>query len=420
VKAGGRGGATAVLVIATLAQVAASLAQQGLIELVVYFRALDHLSLVSMGLLAAAPPLGTMLGMTPAGAAVDRHGVGGTALVGGLGMGLCIALVYLFTPGPVALLALLLAAMGACAAVTPMAGAAAVLVAFPPERRATAMGVRQSGVTLGAALGAALLPTLVAAWGLRDVILALALPIAVFGTALGRMAMGLGRPSPAAGDRGRPAAAGGARRPTLFAAVLPVAVVGALLAAGQYDTLAYAITYLHDDAALGLAAAGGVLAVAQVGGTLARIGVGVWTDRMRWRTGAAVALIAALGTAALVAFSLFPRAPLYAWAVRAFFLGMGAIGWNALLLQWAAERVEEGARATAMGVAGTGVFLGASVFPPLFGAVATAAASLAQAWRSVALLYALALAIVAWVLARERARAQASAPAATAAARGWR
>jgi MFS family permease len=405
--------AALVLVLATLGQMAASLAQQGLIELVVYFRALDHLSLVAMGALAAAPPLGTMLGMTPAGAIVDRDGVGRTALAGALGMAVCAALVFVWTPGPVALLAVLLVGVGAFGAVMPMAGAAAVLWAFGPEHRATAMGIRQSGVTLGAAVGAAVLPTLVATWGLRPVLFALAVPVALFGSLLARATWRLGGRLAGGHAAGRrPAARGGVAAPAALLGVLPVAAVGALLAAGQYDTLAYAITYLHTGAALGLAAAGGVLAVAQVGGTLARVGVGVVTDRLRLRTGQAIALVAGIGFVALVAFSLAGRAPLAVWLGLSFVLGMGAIGWNALLLTWAAERVEPALRATAMGVSGTGVFLGATIFPPVFGEVATATRSLPDAWRSVALLYGAALALVALLLAREPAPAREAAPVA--------
>ncbi len=384
-----------ILALATLAQMGSSLAQQGMIVLVVYFRTLDHLSLVAMGAVAAAPPLGTMLGMTPAGAAVDRGGVGRTALFGTLGMVVAVVLLFLATPGPVLLLVALLAALGVCAAVMPMAGAAAALWASRPEHRSTAMGIRQSGVTIGAAIAAATLPTLEAVWGLRLVILALALPVAVFGTLLARLTSTL-RAQAEAG----PAAGGRATRPAVrrtplgaLAPVLPVAVAGALLAAGQYDTLAYAITYLHVDAGLALATAGAVLAFAQVGGTLARVGVGVFADRTRLHTGHALMLMISLGLVSLSVFSAFPQAPLWVWLLLALALGMGAIGWNALVLQWAAERATPGAQATAMGICGTGVFLGATIFPPLFGAVSTAT-SLAMAWRSVALLYAIALALV--------------------------
>lgn len=380
-----------ILTVATLAQMGASLAQQGMIVLVVYFRTLDHLSLVAMGAVAAAPPLGTMLGMTPAGAAVDRAGVARAALVGTIGMASVVVLLFLATPGPVLLLAALLVALGVFAGVMPMAGAAAALWASRPENRATAMGIRQSGVTIGAGIAAAALPTLEAVWGLRLVILVLAVPIGVFGLLLARLTAGL----VARSEAGARIGARSAPRPTVrsLGPIVPVAVAGALLAAGQYDTLAYAITYLHVDAGLALATGGAVLALAQLGGTFARVGVGVFADRARLHTGHALAIMVSLGLVSLSVFSAFPRAPLWVWFTLAFALGMGAIGWNALLLQWAAERATAGFQATAMGISGTGVFLGATIFPPLFGAVSTAT-SLASAWRSVALLYAIALALV--------------------------
>jgi MFS family permease len=403
-----------ILALATLAQVGSSLAQQGMIVLVVYFRTLDHLSLVAMGAVAAAPPLGTMLGMTPAGAAVDRGGVGRTALFGTLGMVLVVILLYLATPGPVLLLAVLLVALGVFSAVMPMAGAAAALWASNPANRSTAMGIRQSGVTIGAAIAAAALPSLEAAWGLRLVILVLALPIAVFGTLLARLTAALGRrgemraspPEPQPREAPRPSM-------RTLGSVVPVAVAGCLLAAGQYDTLAYAITYLHVDAGLALATAGGVLALAQVGGTLSRVGIGLLADRARLHTGHALTLMISLGLVSLVVFSLFPQAPLWVWFVLAFSLGMGAIGWNALTLQWAAERAPAGVQGMAMGMSGTGVFLGATIFPPLFGVVSTAT-SLSTAWRSVALLYAIALLLVVVTVRRSGAHGRPAVDAAAA------
>ncbi len=409
---GRRPSANAILAIATLAQMGSSLAQQGMIVLVVYFRVLDHLSLVAMGALAAAPPLGTMLGMTPAGAAVDRGGVGRTALVGALGMVLVVVLLFLATPGPVLVLGALLALLGLFAAVMPMAGAAAAFWASRPENRSTAMGIRQSGVTIGAAIAAALLPTLEARWGLRDVILVLAVPIAVFGVMLARLTMRLDAPGHTSAGPGQ-ASAPPRRSLAQLLPVLPVAAAGALLAAGQYDTLAYTITYLHLDAGLALAAAGAVLATAQVGGTVARIGVGVFADHVRLHTGHALTLMVSLGLVSLTLFSLFPHAPLWVWFPLALALGMGAIGWNALTLQWAAERAGLGVQATAMGISGTGVFLGATLFPPLFGVVSTVT-SLAMAWRSVAFLYAIALIIVVVTVRRsgERGGGRSASPAA--------
>lgn len=403
------GGASPHLILsaATLAQLGASLAQQGVIVLIVYFRLLDHLSLVGMGAVAAAVPLGTMLGMIPAGAAVDRGGVARTALAGCLGLAVSAVCLFLATPGPLWALVVCLFGIGMFAAVMAMAGSGAVFAAFPPQRRATAMGIRQTGVTLGAGVAAALLPTLVATWGLKDVLVALGVPVTVFAVFLARVSAAIRQPVHA------PRGGAGHASTRSLVALAPIALVGTLLAAGQYDTLTYGITYLHADAALSLAAAGLVLAMAQVGGTLARIAVGMVRDRLGIDTGHAVAAVAIVGCASLIAFSTFPHAPLAAWWVLSFFLGVGAIGWNALVLTWAGERAAVGLQATAMGISGSGVFLGATVFPPLFGAVATATGSLPMAWRSVALLYALAVGLVFWQSRPRPGRtAEASAPVA--------
>jgi MFS family permease len=59
---------------------------------------------------------------------------------------------------------------------------------------------------------------------------------------------------------------------------------------------------------------------------------------------------------------------------------MGAIGWNALSLTWAAETVPPDQAGFAMGFVGTVVFLGSAFFPPILGAVIDATHHFRPAW----------------------------------------
>lgn len=81
-----------------------------------------------------------------------------------------------------------------------------------------------------------------------------------------------------------------------------------------------------------------------------------------------MALLGALGVG--LSPHLGGGVPLFVRALLYLVTGAGAIGWNALLLTWAGERVSPERSASAIALAGTSVFAGSAVFPPLFGLLA--------------------------------------------------
>lgn len=382
--------AYAILAGATLTQIGASFAQQGLAILAFAMGQADHMGLVGTGILAAAITLGMAISMLPSGAAADRLGIPGTALIGGLGVAALLVVVHWVVPGSVPLLIAALAAVGVFTALVPMSGSRAVILAFPPKVRGIAMGIRQAGVTVGAALAAAVLPHVETHWGLRGTLSGMGVPALVFAACLAAVAWWTLRQDLQGGT-------GHADRPAssdLLRAVhgaFPVAVIGGLLSGGQYVTLAYMIPYLHAGGE-SIFLAGLVLSLIQVGGTVGRVLFGAVSDRSGGERGPVVAWIAVLGCVGLLAVPVSVSLGAPGWLLDglAVVLGFGIVGWNALCLTWGAERADRSAQGTAMGMVGAVIFLGATIWPPVFGTLVTALHSYLSAWVFVALLYAVA------------------------------
>jgi predicted MFS family arabinose efflux permease len=105
--------------------------------------------------------------------------------------------------------------------------------------------------------------------------------------------------------------------------------------------------------------------------------------------------ITGVGVALAVALAFLPRATPMALMV-ALWLGLGAafVGWNALALTWAGERVAAAHAGSAMGLETSAVLFGATVSAPVFGAIVEWAGSYQAAWLTLAAVLALAFALL--------------------------
>lgn len=347
------------LSVATLAQVGLSLAQQGVGVLAFAFLRRYHLSLAGAGALVTVTSLGMVASMLIGGRIIDRRGPR-PVLLGSALMAAGAALLIGRVQDALQLdLALLL--LGIAIGAAPIAGARAIFVHFDGRLRATAMGVRQTGVPLGAALAAGLLPPLVVRLGPAGVFPPLALELLVLGLAFTLL---VGPVRATAHSQSAPS------RGSLRPLALP-ASVGFLLVAGQYDLLAFTIGHLTT-VGFPLWIAALSLTAAQLGGAGGRIAFGLLSDRIRSRP-RAIALAAALGALGIVVTAILPRTTPMPILILLFGLtGAGAVGWNALVLTWGAERVPPERSGTAIGLIGAAIFLGSAAFPPLFGWLAGA------------------------------------------------
>lgn len=382
------GNRAVLLSVATLSQFGASVMQQGTIVLGVFIAATYHLSLTQMGTVLASMTFGLMFSGLVNGPLVDQWGprrllFWGTIII------CAAALAIAASPSLGATIALFFIA-GLALGTVPLAGTKAVLMMWPRERRGMPMGFRQMGVPLGALAASLALPTLASRIGIRPVYVGFAAIVVVCG-----MAFCLALPP----QTSRPSRQEARRAPGEAKRVLIPAIVGFLLAWGQYTLITYTIPMLRSDGDT-LFVAGGLLAIAQVGGAAARLILGHISDRMGGQRARVMLGITLLGVALAIILALLPRdTPIALMALLWFGLGAAFVGWNALALTWAGERVTPAHAGSAMGIETSAVLSGATVSAPVFGAIVESTGSYSVAWLTLAVVLAVAAALL-WTQSR--------------------
>src|SRR5689334_14952530 len=276
-----------VLAVATFAQTAACAFVYGVPFLVPDLRDQFGLSLAAAGAFVAAPTAGLLATLILWGAAADRFGERKVMASGLLLAALAVGVVG-FTPAIGHGLVLALFVLGGAAAASVFAACGRMIMGwFPRTERGLAMGIRQTAQPLGVAVAGLVLPGLagrVGVFGAMVVPAALCLLSAL-------LVIGF------APDPARPAREPGAhtespyRTPVLWR----VHAASAMLVVPQFAVSAFALVYLVDARGWDAATAGRVLAVTQVGGAVARLAVGVWSDRVGSRVRPMRALAVAIG-----------------------------------------------------------------------------------------------------------------------------
>jgi MFS family permease len=346
----------------TLAQAAAAVMVHGPAFLIPVLHARSGMSLAEAGLVAAAPTIGVMLTLVAWGAVTDRHGERFVLLTGLAATAVAGAASAL--SGGTVLLATTLFLAGAAAASTNAASGRVVVGWFPAGRRGLAMGIRQMAQPVGVGVAAISIAVVADSSGVHA-----ALWVPTIACALAAAVTALVVVDPPRPDARGGAAANPYRSDGYLARIHGVSV---LLVVPQFLVWTFALVWLVQDRGWEPAAAGGVVAVAQVAGALGRIAVGHLSDvvgsrmrPLRWVALAAAATMALLGlTAALdlaVAVALVVVATLM------------TVADNGLAFTAVAERAGPHWSGRALGVQNTAQFLAASAVPPLAGLIVTQA-----------------------------------------------
>jgi MFS family permease len=369
-----------VLTLVTLAHGLGALSVLSVAPLSVFLLEALQLGRAQVGLLLPAVYLGGVLMSLPAGWLTDRLGVRLTLSGGLLVIGVFVVGAAFARSLPALLGAFVVAGFG-FSVLNPSTGKA-VIEWFPPRARGLAMGVKQTGLTLGGFTAALTLPPLALAVGWRHA-LATAGALAVLGAVLVLLVyrtpgLPIARPTswPRLAELGV-----FMRRP----GVLVVFVSGLALSTAQSSVLAYLALYAKETFAISAVAAGQVLALAQLGGTGSRLAWGAISDRFfggRRRPGVvASALLSALTYALLALGTALPTAVLIPVALLA---GAGAFGWVGLYFALVAEI--GGARYAGLltGVAVAFAWSGVLVGPPAFGLLLESTGSYAWPWLALA------------------------------------
>ena len=336
-----------------------------------------------------------------AGWLVDRIGVRRAVVIGSLVTGVFVGAVALAPSYGVMLLLLALSGLG-CGFIYPSA-VKAVMVWFPPQERATAIGVNQAAVNISGILGAALMPALALSVGWQaGFVVAAAMAFAVSGLAaavyrdppggVAAWAAGGASSTMCEIEQGLPCVTGdeqadrAAVRPGFLAVVrsrdiLLLGLAAMFLCMVEFAALAHLVLFLHIDWAYSVLAAAGLLAVCQVAGAVGKPLSGLVSDRLlgRRRKAPLLALAGLAGVACAILALLGPGHTWLLWTALVM-LGVGAVGWGGLFGTLAGETAGPAAAGAAAGVTAAIVNVGIFIGPLLFGLIVDRSGSYAPAW----------------------------------------
>ena len=359
-----------ILAAGTLAQASFSTASVGLPALAPAIRAHYRLSLSETGVVLAAIGIGMLFTLLPWGFAADRFDERVVIAVGLVGAGVAFGGAAK-TTGFGALVGALIAA-GALGASVNAASGRAIMGWFPPGELGVALGIRQTAIPIGGALGASLLPIL---GGTRPAFLALGgacMAGAIVATAFMRSSPAT-EPELELTDVGRPLHD---RRMWLLGGGT------ALFLTAQIGITGFVVLFLHDHRHVSTHAAAALLASINVLAIGARIGSGRISDRMQTRLRPLRVIGVALA-GATAAVAVLVDAPL-AVLVPAFAVaGVLSMAWNGLAFAAAAEAAGASRTGAALGFQQTLLGVVVAAAPPAFAAAAAASWRLAFALAAV-------------------------------------
>lgn len=370
------------LVASTLAQGAAAVMIHGAAFLIPTLTERRGLSLAGAGAVAAAPLVGVLLTLVLWGLLADRRGERLT-LLSGLTLATAAGVAGALGDG-LALLTVALFVGGAAAASTAAASGRVVVGWFPARRRGLAMGVRQMAQPVGVGVAAVSIAVVAEAHGVHAALWVPAGLTALAALVVAAVVLDPPRPVRTASSGTNPYRVDG-----YLARIHGVSV---LLVVPQFVVWTFALVWLVQERGWSAAAAGTLVAAAQLCGALGRIASGQLSDvvssRMRpvrWVTVTAASAMVALGITAGLG-----------WAVAVPLLVLATVvtmADNGLAFTAVAERAGPFWSGRALGLQNTAQFLTSALVPPL-GGLAVAGLGYAATFGLVALFPVVALGLV--------------------------
>ena len=346
-----------ILAAGTLAQSSFAAASVGLPALAPALRTHYQLSLGRTGVVLAATGIGMLFTLLPWGLLADRFNEQWVIASGLSGAG--IVLVLAATTTSFVSLTLALVGAGALGASVNAASGRAIMSWFGSRELGLALGIRQTAIPIGGALGAGALPVLASAGGTRLAFFFLG-GSCITGALVAAAFIRPGRARvPELGDVTRPL-----REPRLWL----LGTGTALYLTAQIGITGFVVLFLHEHRHVSTHAAAALLAGINVVAIAARIGSGQISDRMgtRLRPLRTIGVALALATAAVAALVDGPLAllvPAFAMA------GVLSMAWNGLAFAAAAEAAGAARTGAALGFQQTLLGVVVAGFAPVFAVI---------------------------------------------------
>ena len=364
-----------VLAAGTLAQASFSASSVGLPALGPALKSHYGLTLGETGVVLAGIGIGMLFTLLPWGLVADRvdeRWVIATGLTGAAAL-----LVVASTTHGFATVTGTLVGAGALGASVNAASGRAIMAWFPATELGLALGIRQTAIPIGAAIGAGFLPLLASAGGTRLAFVFLGAACAT-GAVIAAVFIRAGAPEePELGD-----VSGPVRDPRMW---LLGTSTGLYLVA-QIAIISYVVLFLHEHRGVSTHAAALVLVAIYVLAVGARIGSGTISDRLgnRLRPLRTIGVALTIFTAGVAAATDAPLAVLVPLFVVA---GMLSMAWNGLAYAAAAKAAGSARTGAALGFQQTLLGVVVAGAPPAIAAVAE------HSWRLAFILAAIAPAL---------------------------
>lgn len=405
----------AILGLSLLSQLSAALAGQILAPLAPLFQAELGLTKAEVGIFSSATFAGAWVVILVAGSFTDRFGIRKMMSIGQVAAG--VVLMFMALVGSVFQAAAVMFTAGLGRGMVFPGSTKAIVEWFPATARATAMGIKQTGAPIAGVVAAATLPALGLAIGWRSTIAL----VGIIVVAAGAFTALMYRDPPGARpvQQSRTSMRVGLKDVLRNGSLWLLSSIAMFFVMAQLALITYLALFLNEvvlvdafpDDAARVIAAGGYLAVCQVGGITGRISWGAISDRlMHGRRLLALVIIGLLSAAiGLIISGLGPGSPLWFLAIIAFAAGFSLVGWNGVFHTMIGETVERKYAATSLGLSLTLIEFGTMMGPPLFGIAVDLAGTYRVAWFGVSAIF-LAGTMMAVLAGRAGRRAAESSP----------
>ncbi len=352
-----------ILATATLTQSGTAFVFLGVGALAGFIQETFGLTGARTGLLVTAVGLVPLGALIPTGRLLDR-GFERRVITGGallLAAGTALAAIS----GSYGQVLALLFVGGAGYSASQPGGSKVVAGWFPPHQRGLGMGIRQTGLPLGGALAAAVLPAVATRSGWPTALLVGASVAAISGLAFGAAYRPMPFSAPIA-----PIGFGDELRGLLGNRSVRLAMLAGLgMVSIQFVLISYLMLYLRDVHEIPLSRGAWMLFATQAAGVLGRVALAAWSDRRsnRLRPVAFSAGVAAAGMAVLAALQAGPSFAVL--LVLSALIGFFAFGWYGPWVVFVAEAAPGRAVGTTLALAMTANQLAIVLAPPLFGLI---------------------------------------------------
>lgn len=374
------------LLILTLAYIAMTITHDGFLALLPFIREEFVLTRTQVGYYSTSFFLSSATMAIITGSIVDRLGPKTGILLGVS----CLGFIYLlfgFSPTYWILLLLALIAGLGHSIITPSVNKA-VMIEAPPEKRASFMGIMQSGLGVGGFAGASLLPFLGEYFGWRIVIQAAGIFALLMGFLIYKFYHRKKNNNKTTGPQTQNESSPSLKDNLCYFLIrkqfLLICLFGMIIASSVGAVISHFAVFLYEVLHMSRAAAGLGLGVFQIGGIIGRPVWGLFSDRFLKGNRSGTLFLVGLftGIIFLIIGYLF-RSPQISFAtvyIFSFVLGFSAAGWPGVFFITAGEFAGEARAGGATGIALLFIRIGMLIAPPIFGLIADFSESYHYSW----------------------------------------